>query len=455
MERISYHLSEGLTPAHLERMHEQALEVIEKVGLEVDHPRTLGALAGIKGVEIRGSRVHFKDWLVQECTVRDQYRPDPERAWAISSGCYCLNTLDLDGQLRPATSADLVDTIKLADGLGMRGEVPVEPGGIPPKLRQVLMTKACWQHSRHLSGGYIYDAEPAEYLYEMAQVVGRQIYLGGTVIISPLKVNAHKLDLFWRFKDREVGLSMGNMPITGVDAPVYFAAAFVQGMAEVLAGNTLLHLVFRRGKGSGACNVYPFDMRTQSIVYGSPEKLQLVLAAMQVARFYGFEFAPNALCTMAKEPDAQAAAEKMAHVLTTVFLGARAFRYAGLLSLDEIWSPEQAVIDREIVDYARRCVEGYEYGHADEFVAVIADGVQEGTFLTHPTTVENHRSAFWDPELFTHEVVGQWRKMGESSLRIRARRIARQTIDNHHYELPSDQVLELDRIYRKAEATLG
>ncbi|MFH0795538.1 MAG: trimethylamine methyltransferase family protein [Candidatus Omnitrophota bacterium] len=444
-----------MSEKQLHDIHKEALRVIENIGIDIPHQKTIKLLSGIKGVTVKGTRIYFKDWLVNECTIRNPYQPSGDNQFKVYTGVYCLNILDLNGKVRPATTKDLVEMVKLADSLGMGGEAPVEPTDIPPKLRQVYMAKTCWENSREIAGGYVYDTEAAEYVYEMARIVNKPFSLGGTVIISPLKVDAARLDLFFNFLDRDVPASMGNMPLLGVTAPIFYPAAYIQGIAEILGGITLIKLIFKGKGGPGIVNVYPFDMKYQTVAFGSPEKLILMLLSMQIANYFGFDIRPNALMCMAKEPDSQASAEKLAQVIVTSLHGARTFRYAGTLSQDEIFSPEQLVIDKEIVEYVSHFIKGFDFGPEKDFVKIIEEGVKEMTFLSHLATLERYKEVYWIPRLFEHESLGQWKQKGGKSIREKAKEITRKKISEHQFQLPSNIQKELDRIYRKAEENLS
>lgn len=453
MRNLTYKLASPISNEKIEWMHKQALSVIEKIGIAVPHEKTLKLLSGLKGVSVKGERVHFKDWLVDQCTIRKRYEPGTA-GFAVRTGVYCLNILDLDGVARPAVTKDLVEMVRVADRLGMGGEAPVEPTDIPPKLRQVAMKKVCWENSRDIYGGYVYDCEAAEYIYEMSRVADRSFSLGGTDFISPLKVNPKKLDLFFHFLDRKIPVGLGTMPLVGVSAPIFYYAAYVQGMAEILAGVTLVKLLFQGEGGPGIVNVYPYDMKYNTVVFGSPEKLTLMLISMQIANYFGFDISPNALMSMAKEPDAQASAEKLAQTMVTALYGARTFRYAGTLSQDELFSPVQLVIDREIAEYVSHFAGGFNAGPEENFLRLIAEGVKDNTFLAQPTTLEHYRDTYWFPELFEHESLAQWRKNGGQNIRVRAAETVRRKLSETPFALPEDRRKELARIYRKAEEKL-
>ena len=80
-------------------MHKQALLVIEKVGIDIPHDKTLKLISGIKGVSIKGSRVYFKDWLVNKSTIKRSYQPE-DKEFKICAGVYCLNILDFQRKRR-------------------------------------------------------------------------------------------------------------------------------------------------------------------------------------------------------------------------------------------------------------------------------------------------------------------------------------------------------------------
>ena len=201
---------------------------------------------------------------------------------------------------------------------------------------------------------------------------------------------------------------------------------------------------------------YPFDMKYAAFVYGSPEDLLATLIQIQLNQFYGIPVVAKSLLTTAKWPDAHAAAEKAAHTLAAALMGARIFTNAGLLSVDEIYSAEQLIIDYEIVQYVQRVCEGFEV--TDETLAVAA--IEEvalgaGNYLLHPTTLANYRKATWDPSLFTHSTMRQWLDKGMPDLIGRARKIAQKRIAEHDYLLDAATRRELDRIYAWAACDAG
>lgn len=465
MAQVRYQLSGGLSAGQIERIHAEALDLIERVGLRVDHEPTLRRLAGQAGVTIGGGRVRFRSDLVEAALAAQQYPTGAVGGdFAINSGAYELNVTDLQtGAVRPSTYRDLVDLTKLADSYGMTGSAPVRPLDLPPLLQELAMYKVSWEYSSRRPGG-IFDANPmssvaaARYIYEMAQAIGERFAIG-LWIISPFTATTEQLELIEAFQGTGVPLWVATMPVAGTTAPIHLAGAYTQSVAELLAGLTLIHLLSRAGGGVAApvyCSVidsiraYTFDMLYASFVYGSPEDLLATLIQIQLNGRYGIPVVAKSLLTTAKLPDAHAAAEKAAHTVAAALAGARTFTCAGLLAVDEIYSAEQVVIDYEIVQYARRVCRGFELSDETLAVAAIEEMGEGGNFLGHESTLAHYRQATWEPDLFTHTTLRQWQERGSRELAERAREIARRRIAQHEYLLADDKRRQLAAIYDRA-----
>jgi len=149
---------------------------------------------------------------------------------------------------------------------------------------------------------------------------------------------------------------------------------------------------------------YPFDMKYGSFVYGSPEDVLATLFQIQLNRYFKIPVIAKSLLTNSQLPDPQAAAEKAAHTIVAALAGLDGFTNAGLLSVDDIYSAEQVVIDYEIVEYARRFLKSFDFNEETLTTDIIKEVVEEGRgdFLSHQSTLDNFRDAFWIPELFEH-----------------------------------------------------
>ena len=463
MPQITYVLGGGLAPKQLARLHEEAVGLVERVGLRVRHEGVRHLAAAHDGVRIEGDWVRFGPAVVEAAVRRLRYPAELRNAdFDIISGAYSLQVTDLDtGAVRPATTDDLIACTRLTDQLGMLGSAPVRPTDITsPELQEVALYRYSWEHSPRKSTGLL-DANPqstvrvAEYVYELAQVAGKEFSLG-LWEVSPFGTTESELEIIYRFRERNVRLWVATMPIAGATAPIYLPGAYVQSLAELLAGLALLHTISPAAPIHAlvidSIRAYPFDMRYGTFVYGTPEDLLGTLIQVQLNARYGIPVVAKSLLTTAKEPDAHAGAEKGAHTLAAALAGARLFTNAGLLSVDEIFSPEQAVMDREIVRYARRVCRGFEWSEETLALGAIEEVARapRGTFLDHDTTLACFREAFFESELFDHTMLQRWQEGGARSLRERAREVARRLIAEHQYEPEPTVRRELERIWRAA-----
>jgi trimethylamine:corrinoid methyltransferase-like protein len=157
-------------------------------------------------------------------------------------------------------------------------------------------------------------------------------------------------------------------------------------------------------------------------------------------------------CT-GKTYDAQAGAQKMAAILTSVVSGATTFANCGMTPTDEVFHFEGAVIDMEILSYAWRWRRGlaWEETATEE---IVREGVAEKTFMTHPTTMR-FREEIWDGEIFTNESFAQWMAEGAPGVLEKAARAAEKRIRENAYRPDADVQRELDRIMKAAERELG
>jgi len=460
MNNIQYAITGGLEDKHIKTIHDKAMSIIGKVGLNVPHKDIRELLSHHDGVSIEGEDVRFSRDIVEASIKKLSY---PDWLWddeiKIISGAYELNVIDLDtGEIRPSTLKDLKELTKLQDSYGVYGSAPVRAMDIPTPLQEIAMYKVCWENSRHISNSILEaneksSLEVAEYVYEMSQVADKYFSLGFW-IASPFKTTYNELDIIYRFLDRKVPLWCSTMPIAGATAPIFLPGAYVQSIAELFAGVTLLNLISRGSHVSciaiDSIRAYPFDMKFGTFVYGSPEDIFGTLFQIQLNNFYKIPVVAKSLLTTSQLPDAHAAAEKASHTVIAALAGARMFTNAGLLSVDEIFSAEQLVIDYEIVQYAKQLIKGEQLDNETLAVDAIREVGVGGTFLDHDTTLAHFRDAFWMPQVFEHRMLGQWREAGSESTSAKARRIAKERIEKHEFELSRDVQRELDRIWAKA-----
>ncbi len=152
--------------------------------------------------------------------------------------------------------------------------------------------------------------------------------------------------------------------------------------------------------------------------------------------------------------DMQAVMDKTALIMMHALGGFRDFWYgAGQLSMDEVFSPAQCVIDQELGRYATHLVQGVKYDTDPEAAFnVISEVGPGGNYLEHETTLGDLR-AYFESDIFPRMNVDQWRAAGEPDVWSKAAARAKSLIANYRYELAPAVKRDLDRIWAKAKGT--
>jgi trimethylamine:corrinoid methyltransferase-like protein len=212
-------------------------------------------------------------------------------------------------------------------------------------------------------------------------------------------------------------------------------------------------LGFPDGLGLG---LYPFDFRYGAIVFGSAEWcLYHALSLQMTEHLTGRPVRHGGFRSTGKRPDPQATLERAASALWQALLGVRHFGAVGQLSTDEVFSPQQAVLDREILGYVERVVRGIDLGPPEvDPVELIGAGVREGSFLGVMDTVTRFRDFYHFPDIFRHWTVRGWRTAGQPSILTEAWTRAQEEITSSRFHLADGQARAVKNLSAKACAYL-
>lgn len=484
--QIAWDITPGISDHTFLDIHRAVLVILDRFGLRVATPELdwggiLERLT-VPGVSFPAvNRITFTAELVEN--LLDEYRQDHlpmpsvpalETITAGTSGHVFFILDPLERSFSPCNGENLTAALRLTRALsheGVHGICPGYPADVPTPLRELARYRINCEGGGMPMAPYPYQASSRSrdprlytYLHEMAQVMdGRgesDACIVGVHPISPLKLEGDEFDnaiYLWQTAHGDrMQVSIANMPIAGVSAPIDFPAALAQSIAESVGSWLFFRLLLGRGRADFSFNVYPFDMKHSCFAYGGPEDLVIALARRELYSRYGVQanWADKALHTMSHAPDAQAAGEKAPKVLACLLAGARRFTGLGGLCLDEGWSPEQCLIDLEIIHWASRVARGMP-ACGDDLVAHVAEGIaNDGNFLSLEYTAREYRSLYFMPDLFEHIMKSQWDATGAPGLRDVARAKVQEALKSEAFELPEDKRRALANIYRQAEREL-
>ena len=466
MERVRFSLSGGLGSAQIETIHDAVLKILADVGIACKHEPTADAVSAEDGIDFSDGRLRFAAEVVEQTIERlraSGRRYKPEQRIRVTGPWTCFNVIDMQtNEVRASTAADAIDMLKLVASFNDEGPPPVYPNDLDDRIQVLWLEKACLETTAGLGGAMItHELEAIRWLGEMHAAAGRRYTLALQFVISPLTLDHVALDLFWKFRDDplvDVGASICPIPTGGMTAPLTAPGLLAQSLAESLAGWIVADRLGLTHPGQLLPIRVDFgDMRDLTVAYSLPENVMLQVLLRDLGEhFAGYRLDWIYLDTNAKRADSFAAVDRTAYLL---MLGLAGFRHffmgAGQMSMDEIFSPAQFIIDMEIGRYVQHILDGMKWGGtAEEIAKVVAEGVADGNFLIHPTTLESLPD-FFDSQLFRRDNVGRWRTAGEPTVEQLAVDRARDAIDSYEYEIDAGVQKELDGIFWNACRSLG
>jgi trimethylamine--corrinoid protein Co-methyltransferase len=454
-----------ISPDQAARIHELAKRILEQIGLEVVHDAALAQLRK-EGLRVEGRRVFLESHLVER-HVEEMRQAIKARAVAslkqteerltLSVSSYSLHVHDIESdRVVPFNAERLIEMCKLIDSLaddGVHGAPPGIPTEVPPDLQPLAQYRIAALYCRQ--GATPVDptsAATAKHLLDMAEVMDAPIRGLPVYMPTPLRLGGESLEVVLACLDRLSHIWVSSMPATGATAPLHPFGALALAAAEVMGGMVAVRLLTGKPTFFGV-SIFPFDLHAGAMVFGSPENMLFQMLGADFNCYYGWDrdSAFGNIHVMAKLPDQQAAAEKAAIMALGASLGGRHFGCAGTLSLDEVFSPEQLLVDCEIRDWVQRAVRGVWLGEevVEDWLGEIKAGVKGG-FMALDSTLDHYRRHVWYPARFERGAIGAWLDKGQPRLSSRLRDEVRRRIRAHAFELEEDKRREIECIYQAA-----
>jgi len=453
----------------IERIHETAIRLLSDPGIRVEHPAIEklllkeGAKPGGAAEVIRFPRDMVEEKMSlcpREFLFADRFgqgrtvSPQGESViWSVP-GMYLFE----DGAFRPFTSPDMARWARLLDRLpNLDGVFSYALDDIPPRARDVVGLRVIAENTTKHVRVLCFSPEGMDVMVRMKEVVGDYPWFSiGFTAHGPLRWTNLALDIFYRTAGHGIPVTVNGEPMAGVSGPVTIAGAAAVGTAEILSGiviNQILEpgrpCVFNLGLA------HTFDMRSALAVTGGPENALFAQIAARMGRFYGIP-SGSWVSTESMRPDAQAGIEKMFGFIT--HLGERVSNIWGLGQLESelTVSPAQAVMDDEMISYARRYLRGAEVSDETLALDLIREVGIAGSFLGELHTLEHFRNELFMPELLYRKKRAEWDSSGQPDLERRAEEKARLLMkEEPRSGLSADQISELDKMAQAHLKALG
>jgi trimethylamine:corrinoid methyltransferase-like protein len=443
---------------------EEALRLLEEYGMQCRSREAKDLLKGSFGGSVcSDDRITFAREDVREYidafrswNLAQQEKTGEQQGFSMNQSWSCLQLADAArGVHRTAGEEDVVRIIRFLDAFDVSGAVsPVVLGDCPVHLRDLKATALCLKHSPvYGAPTHTPDEQELAYYKAMAQAAGKRIPILAMLVNSPMRYDDRVLDFVnANLSSPELIIELtGGLPCAGSTSALTFPASAIQTVAESLAASLFAY---------AAAGVFlepylrndPFDMRYGNYTIAGPVyALQDQIGRKMTEYITGAKRSWGYFLSMSPWPDQQAAYERTVSCWLQALSGARIFHGSGQLCSDEVYSPEQVVIDREILRSCERFISGAEWDDNIEAArTVLKEGLDRGEFLDHESTLEHFRSWQYDSRLFPARNLGQW-KNAEQNVLIRAAAVIEETLQKNTFSRPPEVLREIDGIYTAAE----
>lgn len=478
-----------LRPDDMERIHQAALTILQDVGMRIDSDRALGYLRRAGASVDEGTRVvRFDRSLVQRYVdkMRADYagRQSPRqmsvryshirfarephrihRDFTANTGGFCCFILDLEGRRRPASGDDVrraIGMVNRLDEIAYTG-LPVSDQQTPTAIRPVAMAAELARYTTKFGGIEAFRVEDVPYLIEIGTIVkgslealkSEPILVGYGEARSPLCLDRNMAEIFIEYIERGFPQTLDTMPCGGATAPVTMAGLLALGVAETLGGLVLGYAV--RDDAVVGVDIIPSycDMQSGVFHYGAIDRMPLLIARVQmISEYYGCPSGVHGGKTDSCFVNAQAGVEKALSTVLPVLAGAVGIGTLGHVENAVTFSPQQLVIDHEIVRGVRHILRPIEVN--DETLAL--DAIREagigGNYLEQVHTAEHFREELFLGGLFA-TLPWQAAQEQRADVEARALEMARELWAQRPEPVVDSKVLgDLDAVVARAAKTL-
>ncbi len=462
-----------LSDDQLSRIHAASLEILERTGVQLHHPRALELLRKA------GASVDEDGWThIPAQRVEWALRTAPKRiVWAdrhgrrvmalegrnvyYGPGSDCPNVIDVrTGERRPGTLADIVEAVRVMDALPninflmsfcMASDKPQAIADryqmqalLANSVKPILFVTTDFH-------GCVDCVEMAEIVAGGAEALRRNPLCACYInVTSPLVHNAESLDKLLFMAAKGLPTTYNPVVLRGANGPITPAGAVALANAGELAGLVIAQLVNEGAPiilSGGTQDM--LDMRTTGDIYAAPENRVL---CVEMAHYYHMPIFGLGGCSDSQLPDEQALMEIALTLLTETLAGSHLIHDVGYLASGMTNSLESLVMADELINWVKRFMQGIEVSAETLALHVIERAGPTNAFMQDDHTRAHYRED-WYPKLVERRNFEAWSAAGGKTFRQRARERALKLLETHQPEpLPADVAAALQRVIERAAA---
>ena len=454
-------------------IYEEALALLESVGIRMSGSNSLGLLAEAGArVETRTGVVRFPPGLIDELVrlcpreiTLAGARPEHDVVLAEGapprfspSGCAAFTIDYLTGERRPSTLDDLHKATVLLDESPEVDIVwtTVSATDMPLERRELLeYYTVLTQSQKHVT--LVNCASSAGPLLRILEVLcgdldrfrSRPRVSTLFTVASPFQLDGRLLDLHAELARHGVPVEIYTVPLAGATAPVTLAGTVTQGVAEFLGAAAAMQALAPGARLIMGAGSTVLDMHTGQLCYGTLETGLMSAMYTEVMHQLRIPLGCPSLATDARYLGPQNSFEKALKCFVTTLAGADLQSGIGALdSTNSLYLP-QIVVDTEIVTMVRRLVGAVDVSPETIMREIIERVGIGGNFLGEKETRSRVKDGVhFAPTIATHLPYGAWKAQRKDDAGVAVERVERMLASGAAREpyLSREQRLELEAI---------
>ena len=470
-----------LDEALIERILDEARDVLATAGVEIHNPEVLDLLAD-RGVAVdrAARRARFGADLLERVRATAPgpfalYDVRGERTHDFGSGAVhfapgssAIRLLDpKSGELRPPTTADYVRYAKLVAGLPHLAAQATAfvPADVPPAVSDSyrLFLSLLYGEKPVVTGAFTGEAFAPMHAMQVAvrgsesALRARPLALFTCCPTSPLAWSAATSQNLVDCARAGVPVEIVAVPLAGFLSPVSLAGTLIQHTAENGSGLAIHQLAAPGAPVLWGSSAAIFDIRGEIPAMGAVETMMLACGASEIGHCLGLPTQAYLALSDAKALDAQAGAESAVGAVLAALSGVDSVSGPGLLALDNGFSLEKLVFDDEACGMAQRLRRGIALEDDFPARALFSELLREKHLLIADHTRRRLRAeiAFPGP-VIDRSSEARWREDGSPSLLARAaQEVERRVSEWTPSRLPGATLRELELLMESAARQAG
>jgi len=463
-----------LSDGQCRELYAAALECLQRVGVQVNHPEAQALLAAA-GADVTGNVARIPAHIIQDALAatppsfnlwsRDGKRVMPVAVDRVNFGPGLTNTYFLDpytGKRRksrrgdPAMTARVCDALEQIDyviGLALIDDVTAS-------LAPVYEFAELVANTTKPILAWAYSAANVAAIYEIGVAVAggaealrrRPFFALFSTYQSPLVNTREDLgNVIWA-ADHDIPIVYHGGPIVGMTSPVTGASTLVLTLATALSGLAITQLRKRGAPFVLGGAPAPADLRTSRMAYGAPEMSLYTAAFADLCRYLGVPSMGTAGASESKTVDSQAAIEASVQILASGLSGASLVHDLGFLDCAEIGSLSFLVMTDEIVALVKRLLRGVEVNAETIMMDLLEEVGPGGHFLAEKRSARLCRQEVWVPRLMDRDNSVIWEQHGGKGMEARAAERVRAILETHQPEpLAGETQARIEQMLAEAE----